>query len=246
VDLTERKGGDNRRHPWEVARADFFVALLGENGLLTGRDWLDVGAGDAWLASRLRPHLPEESFVTCWDPNYTAEDLEEEHLGVRMTRERPTHRFDRVLMLDVIEHVEDDDAYLSGIVDDLVADTGWVLVSVPAYQWLFSAHDRTLKHHRRYSPDACRTLLARSGLSIVCDGGLFTSLLLPRSLQAVLERVGVDHGESQGVGAWRGGATVSAVLTKALAGDARLSLSVSRRGRALPGLSFWALATRAG
>ncbi len=55
-------------------------------------------------------------------------------------------------MLDVIEHVEDDVGFVRDVVDGSLAPGGWVLVSVPAYQSLFSSHDRALKHFRRYAP----------------------------------------------------------------------------------------------
>src|SRR5262249_18740294 len=132
-----------------------------------------------------------------------------------------------------------------GIVGDLLAERGWALVSVPAYPSLFSAHDRALRHYRRYSPRACRSLLERSGLTVVSSGGLFSSLLPARALQASLERVRLDRGQRNGIGAWKAGGTATAVLTRALITDGKLSLSLSRRGRALPGLSFWALCRRA-
>ena len=43
-----------RRHPWEVARARFFIRLIQRLGLPAVTDgWLDVGAGDAWFAQQL-------------------------------------------------------------------------------------------------------------------------------------------------------------------------------------------------
>jgi hypothetical protein len=245
VDLSERKDAGARRHPWEVARAGFFLALLEEHRLLRGHAWLDVGAGDAWFAARLRPCLPAEASLTCWDPNYTPDDLAAEHAGLTLTRDRPDRRFDRILMLDVIEHVEDDVAYVTGIVDTLLAETGWVLVSVPAYPSLFSSHDRALRHHRRYSPEACHALLEEAGLSIISEGGLFGSLLLPRAARVGIERVGLDRRASHGVGAWHAGTALTNAFTQVLVFDGKLSLAASRRGRPLPGLSYWAVASQA-
>ena len=63
------------RHPWELVRADFFERLLADHDLLDARRWLDVGAGDAWFATELVERLPADATVTCWDINYTTEDL---------------------------------------------------------------------------------------------------------------------------------------------------------------------------
>lgn len=246
MDLSERRAGAGR-HPWELARAELFLDLLREHGALaSGHDWLDVGAGDVWFASRLRARLPETATVTCWDPAYTEDDLAAEHPGVALTAERPERRFDRVLMLDVVEHVEDDGAFVAGVATDFLDAGGLALVSVPAYQALFSEHDRALRHERRYSPADCRALLERSGLEVVADGGLFSSLLLVRAGQTALERAGIRRSRRSGVGSWNAGSRPTAAIRSALVADGRLSLALSRRGRALPGLSFWALCRHAG
>src|SRR5512132_4567665 len=76
VDLVERKGSGATRHPWELARAEFFLRLLDTHNLLAARAWLDAGSGDGWFAGQLRRLLPADARVTCWDVNYAAEDLE--------------------------------------------------------------------------------------------------------------------------------------------------------------------------
>jgi SAM-dependent methyltransferase len=248
MDLVERRPGTVQRHPWEVARAEFFLRLLRRNGLLEeDRNWLDAGAGDAWFARQLRRLLPPAASVTCWDINYRAEDLEDASQdpegGVHLTAERPDKRFDRILMLDVIEHIEDDAGFVNATVDDLLSEDGIVLVSVPAHQALWSSHDSALRHYRRYAPAKCSSLLEAAGLVVKAEGGLFHSLLPLRFGQVVLERIRPRDG-SDGIGDWQGGKLVTAAVTRALTADAALSLLLSRRGVALPGLSYWALCNR--
>ena len=248
MDLTERSGTNGRRHPWELARARFLVSLLRRHGLMDdGARWLDVGSGDAWFAAQVRDAVAEEATLTCWDINYTGEHLESlgaEIEGVRFTQVRPTERFDRVLMLDVIEHVEDDKSFVAGIVEELVAPGAFVLVSVPAYQSLFSSHDHVLRHHRRYSPSACTRVLEGAGLEVVAEGGLFASLLPPRLVRLAGERLGVLQTASSGVGDWRGGSLVTAAVEWSLTLDGKVSLALSDRHITVPGLSFWALCRR--
>ena len=245
MDLVERTGAFAERHPWEVARAEFFLRLLSRRGLIEGDyAWLDVGSGDAWFARQLRRLLPGEASVTCWDINYTAEDLAESEEGLTLVAERPSERFDRALMLDVVEHVEDDAGFVGGIVEDLLAPGAAVLFSVPAYQRLFSSHDRTLRHYRRYSPAQGRRLLERAGLVVAADGGLFHSLLPVRLGQKLVERLRPVKSLEAGVGAWQAPALATRAVTRALITDAKLSLLLSRRGLSLPGLSYWALCRR--
>lgn len=246
MDLVERKGTLAQRHPWEVARAEFFLRLLIRNGLLeTGQDWLDVGAGDAWFAKQLHRLLPSTASVTCWDVNYLPEDLAAtDDAGterLRLVKDRPGAPFDRMLMLDVIEHVENDAEFVTKTVHDLLVPGGALLVSVPAYQVLFSSHDRTLHHYRRYSPTRCRQLLEQAGLAVLSDGGLFHALLPVRLGQLLLERVRPIKSLSNGIGDWQAGKTATRALTRALIAEGRLSLAVSRGPRSLPGLTYWAL-----
>lgn len=244
VDLVEQTGTFAKRHPWEVARAEFFLRLLRRRGLLeTGQDWLDVGAGDAWFAGQLRRFLPATAPLTCWDINYSPEDLasQDELEGISLVADRPSGRFDRVLMLDVIEHVEDDVEFVRAIAKDLLAEDAVVLVSVPAYRALFSSHDKTLHHYRRYSPGECRRLLEGSRLAVLAEGGLFHSLIPVRLGQLLLERVRPVKSLSSGVGDWQGGTATTKAITRALITDAKLSLLLSARGLSLPGLSYWAI-----
>jgi hypothetical protein len=152
-------------------------------------------------------------------------------------------------LLDVVEHVGDDRSFLRGVRDDNVAPDGAVLLSVPAWQGLYSAHDEALRHHRRYSPSACRRLLDEVGLSVKRSGGAFHALLLPRLFTVAREWAVRRRGQAvkapPDLGDWRGGTVLSAVIGGVLAADNGLSRAAARAGLALPGLSFWALATRA-
>jgi SAM-dependent methyltransferase len=250
MDLREASGGAGRRHPWEAARAAFFRRVLADAGALAGpRAVLDVGAGDGYLAAGLLDVLPPGSTVTCLDPNYTDEDLRANAAaarpGLTFVREVPASRFDLLLLLDVIEHVPDDREFLGGFLAQSLAPGGLVLVSVPAWQGLFSAHDTALKHYRRYSPAACRALLADEGLAPIRAGGLFHSLIAPRVLElareGALRLFGRTPAPPPNLGEWRGGTLLTAAVGRALALDNALSHALARRGWSLPGLSVWAL-----
>jgi SAM-dependent methyltransferase len=250
MDLSEVSGTNHRRHPWEVARARFFRRVLADAGALAApRAVLDVGAGDGYLAGELLGQLPPGSGVTCLDPNYNDADLRAyaaaARPGIVFTRELPERRFDLILLLDVIEHVVDDHEFLGGLVAQCLAPGGLVLVSVPAWQMLFSEHDLALKHYRRYSPGACHELLEDEGLVPIRSGGLFHSLLVARLFTVARERLerrlGRRPSPPDNLGAWRGGRLVSSALESALALDNALTHRLTRAGYELPGLSVWAL-----
>ncbi|MGN6278297.1 MAG: class I SAM-dependent methyltransferase [Sphingomonas sp.] len=90
--------------------------------------------------------------------------------------------YDLVAVLDVVEHIEDDVAALKAIADCLKPG-GKILITVPAHQWMWSAHDVVNHHHRRYSKETLGDALTRAGLR---HNGLrwFNSLLFPAAVAA--------------------------------------------------------------
>lgn len=248
MDLSERGRQTATRHPWEVARSRFFLGLLSRFGALEGTtQWLDVGAGDAWLGDQLRDALSPRARVVCWDINYATDDLASSQpgAGVELTAERPVDRFDGVLLLDVIEHVADDQGFVADIVGNLMSVGGWVLASVPAYPILFSDHDRRLRHFRRYRPRQFGLMLQGAGLEMLARGGVFHSLAAVRTAEVVRERATGRPASPGGVGDWQHSRPITALVTSALTAEVRLSMALGMRGRGLPGLSCWFLGRRA-
>lgn len=242
MDLSERSVRTGR-HPWEITRSDFFRRLIASSVDLQGiSTLLDIGAGDGWFAGELLADLPDSTSVTCWDINYTSDDLNSLlPVAIERTTVQPQGRFDLVLLMDVLEHIDDDAAFLRETVIPLLDPDGVLVVSVPAHPRLFTAHDTMLGHHRRYRPAAIRQLLGEH-LQIVSDGPLFISLTVVRGLQAIVERVRGPHVEAQqGIGGWQYGTRLANAICASLAADARLGMAASTHGLHLPGLSYWAV-----
>jgi Methyltransferase domain len=73
-------------------------------------------------------------------------------------------RFDTILYIDVLEHIENDREELTHA-SSLLRDGGTIVVLSPAHQWLYSPFDRAIGHFRRYtrcslckcSPSDCTT-----------------------------------------------------------------------------------------
>ncbi|MGH7933131.1 MAG: class I SAM-dependent methyltransferase [Candidatus Binataceae bacterium] len=86
-------------------------------------------------------------------------------------------RFDLVLMTDVLEHIEDDAGALAALRARLKPG-GWLLLTVPALQWLWSGHDVAHHHRRRYRARALNALLSGAGFT-VCYQSYFNFVLFP-------------------------------------------------------------------
>ena len=91
--------------------------------------------------------------------------------------------YDLIATLDVIEHIDDDRAALGTIAGKL-RPGGKLVMTVPAHQWMWSAHDVVNHHKRRYSKLALKRLVEASPLKLDRIG-YFNSFLFPL---AVAER----------------------------------------------------------
>lgn len=90
--------------------------------------------------------------------------------------------YDLIAALDVIEHIDDDKAALAAIAERLKPG-GKLLMTVPAHQWMWSAHDTANHHKRRYSKKGLRALIDASPLKLDSIG-YFNSILFPLAVAA--------------------------------------------------------------
>ncbi|MBQ7543758.1 MAG: class I SAM-dependent methyltransferase [Synergistaceae bacterium] len=83
--------------------------------------------------------------------------------------------FSLICMFDVLEHIEDDGAALEAL-KPYVARGGFLFVTVPAYQWMFSAHDKRMGHYRRYTRTHLKRLISSHGFTVTYSGYMNTFL----------------------------------------------------------------------
>ena len=246
MDLKEARatqGTNSPRHPWERARLAFVVDLLRRHA--PDGPILDVGAGDGFVAPAL--HRAGRR-VTAVDAAFTTADIEALTIdGIDARTTVPPGAGHRAaLLLDVIEHVDDDVALLRSAAAG-VDEGGVVIVTVPAWPALFSSHDRALEHRRRYTPTMLDDVVRRAGLDVVEGGGLFHALLLPRALSVWRERHApeVTTTAAPAIASFPGPPVVADLVVAALRAEQRLSRRMARRRpmvRGLPGLSCYAVA----
>jgi SAM-dependent methyltransferase len=123
--------------------------------------------------------------------------------GARIARERglatvicgtleqlalPERSLAAVGLFDVIEHLEDPNHLLSSTARAL-REGGTLLVSVPAYKWLWSQTDVAAGHYRRYTIRRLDREVVTHGFRRVSARYLFHSLVLPVALGRTLRSV---------------------------------------------------------
>jgi SAM-dependent methyltransferase len=77
----------------------------------------------------------------------------------------PDGTFDGVGMFDVLEHIKDDREALRRV-RSLLRPGGVALLSVPAFSWLWTSHDVSLHHVRRYARAELIEKIRSSGLTL--------------------------------------------------------------------------------
>ena len=177
----------DQRHWWYRARRDVLCDLIRREALPPpGGRILEIGCGTGHNLEMLKAF----GDVDALELDDEARDIAEKRLGRDiMSAPLPelagvrSHEYDLIAALDVIEHIEDDRAALEAIAAKLKRG-GKFLMTVPAHQWMWSAHDLVNHHKRRYSKASLKSLVEGSPLKLD-KVGYFNSLLFPL---AVAER----------------------------------------------------------
>lgn len=176
MDLKEEDilGADIGRHWYYRSKA---AALRRAVGHLRPRHILDVGAGSGFFSRHLLAEGGAEKAL-CVDIGYDSDrDGQEAGKPVLYRRDTGPTDCDLVLMMDVLEHV-DDDVGLVRLYADKVASGAHFLATVPAFRSLWSGHDVFLEHKRRYRLNEIETVMRKAGLDVV-HGAYFFGFVFP-------------------------------------------------------------------
>ncbi len=237
-----------KRHPWEFARVNAILRLLGmikdpENISMV----LDVGCGDGFIANNVLKKLTVEG-IDGIDINLNDSEVKKlssyyNDINFYNTFETiKTRKYDLILLLDVLEHVEDDGTFLNEIIEKHMYLGGYCLVASPAFNCLFSSHDRFLRHYRRYNLKELMGLTNKAHLKPISCGYLFYSLIPIRLISLWYEKfTKVEFMANKGVGVWKHGMTITRAITFLLTFENLVSISLIKLGITIPGLTVWTL-----
>ena len=206
MDLKELENVNPWKHWYYLAKAQAILRLLSSDKA-NFKEVTDVGAGSTFFSQYLSKHMPASNFI-CVDPNYS-DPSQTISSQVTMLQQFNSRDSDLFLFMDVLEHVEGDLALLLEYTEKAKVGAK-VVITVPAFLSLWSAHDVYLGHFRRYRKPDIEKLVTSAGLEIETSHYLFSSLLpvvyflrrlgyrknsgsnmteLPRSVNSVLFRI---------------------------------------------------------
>jgi SAM-dependent methyltransferase len=171
----------DQRHWWYRARREVLAALIRRRVRPPGgAQVLEIGCGTGHNLAM----LGEFGHVDGLELDEEARSVAEGRIGRPVMSAPlpelsgvPERHYDLVGAFDVVEHIDDDRAALASIAARLKPGAKLVL-TVPAHQWMWSAHDVVNHHKRRYSKRNLRALIEASPLRLESIGYL-NSLLFP-------------------------------------------------------------------
>ncbi|MFM9828351.1 MAG: class I SAM-dependent methyltransferase [Sphingomonas sp.] len=182
----DRMAAHDTTHWWYRARREILAAYLTrEANLPREARILEIGCGTGHNLAMLSGFGTVEAIEI--DP--LAREIASARLGQPVGSTPlpallgvPRGAFDLIAVLDVVEHIEEDVAALAAM-RACLAPGGKILITVPAHQWMWSAHDVVNHHHRRYSKASLSKAIRAAGMQPT-KLGYFNSLLFPLAAAA--------------------------------------------------------------
>lgn len=183
------------QHWWFRARREILTNLIARS--LPQGTILDVGCGTGFFLELLQSDYASQ--YESWGLDISAialqfchdKGLQKVEQGEIDRNTLPTNYFDLIMFLDIIEHLDRDLAALQRAKQYLKSQ-GQILITVPAYQFLWSAHDEIHNHKRRYTQSQIEELLQQAGYEIsfisYFNTFLFPLIFLARIIGKLLRR----------------------------------------------------------
>ena len=240
-----------QNHPWEYARAKVVMDLLKKHLKNETIEYaIDIGCGDLFFLHHFcqkhtvnHPIAIDTAFnedvlsslkfnsnnIVLYD-NINKIDLEGKKANI-------------IFLMDVIEHIEHDSDFLKEIASSNYVGTDTIfMITVPAYNKLFSSHDRFVGHFRRYTQKTLQHSIQSSGFQCVENGYFFTSLIIARFFQKIAEKIkGGPLSTPVGAGGWNGNRLISKLYEVFLLCDYHFFRLLYRIGIKTPGLSAYCI-----
>ena len=190
------------KHWWFLGRRKIIESVVGRLNLKPAGKILDAGCGTGGNLSTLR----QFGDVTGAEYDPAARKIAQERKVAEIVRaslpdDLPFEpgQFQLITLLDVLEHIDDDQASLIEL-GKLISPGGYLVLTVPAFPFLWGAHDVEHHHKRRYRAADLEKRLNHAGLEVEWLS-YYNSWLFPLVALARLARKAIPSAEKKsGIG----------------------------------------------
>jgi len=234
----------DEHHWWYRGRRRIIRAELDKLTLPPNAQILDAGCGSGRTLEELQDYGEVRGIELNPEAAELARSRGQGEVEVGRLEDLPwdDETFDLITCLDVIEHTPDDRATLTEL-RRVTKPRGWMLVTVPAYQALWSPHDEANHHYRRYSRSTLLSAARDAGWTVERMTSFNTLLLAPAAAVRVVQRHRRRPAEEQTPDLHLGPQWLNGALERPMKIEARWL----QRGRTLPaGLSLMAILANRG
>jgi len=241
MDINETSDIPINRHPWELSRTGCVIKAIRPyldemRKAKAALSYINVGAGDCYFDQTLLKAYPQDM---CHAVDIGYKEL------AQAGNIRKYHRLEQVtgvlewaLMMDSLEYIEDDVAFLNTMLPQ-IADGGYFFFTLPACPFLFSDYDLLIKNLRRYSRGSFRKVVEQvPGLKIVRSHNFYTLLFIIRLLEKICRKTYDPEQYLTVMWQHKEESLKSRCLTALLNMDFFINKTLAKVGIRLPGLSM--------
>lgn len=184
-------------HWWFIGRSSIIKSFIDKNIENKNLEILDVGSGYGALI----PTLKDYGNVECVEPFVDSKDNLLE-LGANEVYNykdfpvvHPDKKYNLVTFFDVVEHIEDDESFLNGVITNILDEKGKIIITVPAYKWLWTNHDDEHRHYRRYTKSMLVDVVKKAGYKNI-KANYFMTFLFPLAVLSRFKQKILKNGSS--------------------------------------------------
>lgn len=178
-------------HFWFVGREQICLSLIDSIMHNSAERILDYGCGTGKLLERLQKTYKEKEIYGADISDKALDYCRKRGASNVFNLKKAEHQanyFDLVTCLDVLEHVREDVDLLIQI-RKLIRNEGRLLITVPAYEFLWSGEDYVSSHIRRYTRRMLKRKLSQAGFHISKISYFNTFLFLPLVFVLLTKRI---------------------------------------------------------
>lgn len=178
-DLYEDLYNLESKHWWHISKRRAVRQLIEKYNFEENPQILDIGCG----TGKNMEELQNLGSVSGLDSSNEAlkyckkRGLNKLILGTAEKTSLGSSLFDVITLLDVLEHTEDNETLKE--MNRILRKNGIIIITVPAFSWLWSNWDVILHHKRRYTKNSLKEVLEKNNFEIVKISYLYSFLVIP-------------------------------------------------------------------